>query len=168
MPESKKTFYVTTPIYYPSGDLHIGHTYTTVAADTLTRFKKQQGYDAYMLTGTDEHGQKIQKLAEAAGVTPKAYVDKTVAKIKDLWKLMNINYSQFIRTTDEEHVKSVQKIFKRFYEQGDIYKGTYEGWYCTPCESFWTETQLVDGKCPDCGRPVERAHEEAYFFKMSK
>lgn len=168
MPESKKTFYVTTPIYYPSGDLHIGHTYTTVAADTLTRFKKQQGYDAYMLTGTDEHGQKIQKLAEAAGVTPKAYVDKTVAKIKDLWKLMNINYSQFIRTTDEEHVKSVQKIFKRFYEQGDIYKGTYEGWYCTPCESFWTETQLVDGKCPDCGRPVEKAHEEAYFFKMSK
>lgn len=168
MPESKKTFYVTTPIYYPSGDLHIGHTYTTVAADTLTRFKKQQGYDAYMLTGTDEHGQKIQKLAEKAGVTPKAYVDKTVAKIKDLWKLMNINYSQFIRTTDPEHVKSVQKIFKRFYEQGDIYKGTYEGWYCTPCESFWTETQLVDGKCPDCGRPVERAHEEAYFFKMSK
>ena len=168
MPESKKTFYVTTPIYYPSGDLHIGHTYTTVAADTLTRFKKQQGYDAYMLTGTDEHGQKIQKLAEAAGVTPKAYVDKTVAKIKDLWKLMNINYSQFIRTTDKEHVKSVQKIFKRFYEQGDIYKGTYEGWYCTPCESFWTETQLVDGKCPDCGRPVEKAHEEAYFFKMSK
>lgn len=168
MPEAKKTFYMTTPIYYPSGDLHIGHTYTTVAADTLTRFKRQQGYDAYMLTGSDEHGQKIQKIAEEKGVTPKAYVDGTVAKIKELWKLMNIDYSQFIRTTDEDHVKSVQKIFKRLYDQGDIYKGRYEGWYCTPDEAFWTDTQVVDGKCPDCGRPVERASEEAYFFRMSK
>lgn len=168
MPEAKKTFYMTTPIYYPSGDLHIGHTYTTVAADTLTRFKRQQGYDAYMLTGSDEHGQKIQKIAEEKGVTPKAYVDGTVAKIKELWKLMNIDYSQFIRTTDEDHVKSVQKIFRRLYDQGDIYKGRYEGWYCTPDEAFWTDTQVVDGKCPDCGRPVERASEEAYFFRMSK
>lgn len=168
MPEKKKTFYMTTPIYYPSGDLHIGHTYTTVAADTLTRFKRQQGYDAYMLTGSDEHGQKIQKIAEEKGVTPKAYVDGTVAKIKELWKLMNIDYSQFIRTTDADHVKSVQKIFKRLYDQGDIYKGRYEGWYCTPDEAFWTDTQVVDGKCPDCGRPVERASEEAYFFRMSK
>lgn len=168
MSEEKKTFYMTTPIYYPSGDLHIGHTYTTVAADTLTRFKRQQGYDAYMLTGSDEHGQKIQKIAEEKGMTPKAYVDGTVAKIKELWKLMNIDYSQFIRTTDADHVKSVQKIFKRLYDQGDIYKGRYEGWYCTPDEAFWTDTQVVDGKCPDCGRPVERASEEAYFFRMSK
>ena len=159
---------MTTPIYYPSGDLHIGHTYTTVAADTLTRFKRQQGYDAYMLTGSDEHGQKIQKIAEEKGMTPKVYVDGTVAKIKELWKLMNIDYSQFIRTTDADHVKSVQKIFKRLYDQGDIYKGRYEGWYCTPDEAFWTDTQVVDGKCPDCGRPVERASEEAYFFRMSK
>ena len=168
MSEEKKTFYMTTPIYYPSGDLHIGHTYTTVAADTLTRFKRQQGYDAYMLTGSDEHGQKIQKIAEEKGMTPKVYVDGTVAKIKELWKLMNIDYSQFIRTTDADHVKSVQKIFKRLYDQGDIYKGRYEGWYCTPDEAFWTDTQVVDGKCPDCGRPVERASEEAYFFRMSK
>ncbi|WP_455129777.1 methionine--tRNA ligase [Pseudoramibacter alactolyticus] len=168
MSEEKKTFYMTTPIYYPSGDLHIGHTYTTVAADTLTRFKRQQGYDAYMLTGSDEHGQKIQKIAEEKGMTPKAYVDGTVAKIKELWKLMNIDYSQFIRTTDADNVKSVQKIFKRLYDQGDIYKGRYEGWYCTPDEAFWTDTQVVDGKCPDCGRPVERASEEAYFFRMSK
>lgn len=166
--EDKKTFYVTTPIYYPSGDLHIGHTYTTVAADTLTRYKKQRGYDAYMLTGTDEHGQKIQKKAEEAGVTPQAYVDKVVDGIKDLWKLMNIDYDQFIRTTDPEHQKTIQKIFKKLYDQGDIYKGKYEGWYCTPCESFWTESQLVDGNCPDCGRPVEKQSEEAYFFKMSK
>lgn len=166
--EEKKTFYVTTPIYYPSGDLHIGHTYTTVAADTLTRFKKLTGYDAYFLTGTDEHGQKIQKAAEEKGVTPQAYVDDVVGRIKELWKLMNINYDQFIRTTDPEHEKTIQQIFKKLYDQGDIYKGKYEGWYCTPCESFWTESQLVDGNCPDCGRPVEKASEEAYFFKMSK
>ncbi|MEG0377133.1 MAG: methionine--tRNA ligase, partial [Eubacterium sp.] len=166
--ENKKTFYITTPIYYPSGDLHIGHTYTTVAADTMTRFKKLLGYDAYMLTGTDEHGQKIQKVAEEKGVSPQLYVDDVVDRIKNLWKLMNINYDQFIRTTDPEHEKTIQKIFKQLYDQGDIYKGKYEGWYCTPCESFWTESQLVDGNCPDCGRPVEKASEEAYFFKMSK
>ena len=166
--EEKKTFYITTPIYYPSSDLHIGHTYTTVAADSIKRFKKLTGYDAYMLTGTDEHGQKIQKVAEEAGVTPKAYVDDVVGRIKKLWELMDIDYDQFIRTTDPEHEKTIQKIFKKLYDQGDIYKGKYEGWYCTPCESFWTETQLVDGKCPDCGRPVEKASEEAYFFKMSK
>ncbi|MEG2640880.1 MAG: methionine--tRNA ligase [Eubacterium sp.] len=166
--DEQKTFYVTTPIYYPSGDLHIGHTYTTVAADTITRFKKQLGYDAYMLTGTDEHGQKIQDKAEEAGITPQAYVDDVVGRIKELWKLMNIDYDQFIRTTDPEHEKTIQRIFKKLYDQGDIYKGKYEGWYCTPCESFWTESQLVDGNCPDCGRPVQKASEEAYFFKMSK
>ena len=165
---ANKKFYITTPIYYPSSDLHIGHTYTTVAADALTRFKKQQGYDAYMLTGTDEHGQKIQKVAEKAGVSPKEYVDDVVGRIKSLWELMNIDYNQFIRTTDPEHVKTIQRIFKKLYDQGDIYKGRYEGWYCTPCESFWTETQAADGVCPDCGRPVEKASEEAYFFKMSK
>lgn len=165
---SEKTFYITTPIYYPSGNLHIGHTYTTVAADTITRFKKLKGYDTYFLTGTDEHGQKIQKVSEEAGVSPKAYVDGIVAGIKNLWDTMNISYDQFIRTTDPEHEKTIQKIFKKLYDQGDIYKSTYEGMYCTPCESFWTESQLVDGKCPDCGRPVEKASEEAYFFKMSK
>ncbi|URZ17873.1 methionine--tRNA ligase [Clostridium felsineum] len=167
MPEKKK-FYITTPIYYPSAKLHIGNTYTTVAADALVRFKRLQGYDAFMLTGTDEHGQKIQRKAEEKGITPKAYVDEIVAGIKDLWKMMNISYDKFIRTTDEEHVKAVQEIVKKFYDNGDIYKSAYEGWYCTPCESFWTETQLVDGKCPDCGRPVEKTKEEAYFFKMSK
>ncbi len=166
--KEQKTFYVTTPIYYPSGDLHIGHTYTTVAADTITRFKKQLGYDAYMLTGTDEHGQKIQDKAEEAGITPQSYVDDVVGRIKELWTLMNIDYDQFIRTTDPEHEKTIQRIFKQLYDQGDIYKGKYEGWYCTPCESFWTESQLVDGNCPDCGRPVQKASEEAYFFKMSK
>ncbi|WKY44494.1 methionine--tRNA ligase [Eubacteriaceae bacterium ES2] len=165
---SEKTFYITTPIYYPSGNLHIGHTYTTVAADTITRFKKQLGYETYFLTGTDEHGQKIQKVAEEAGVTPKAYVDNIVDGIKSLWKTMDIDYDQFIRTTDPEHEKTIQKIFKKLYEKGDIYKSSYEGLYCTPCESFWTESQLVDGKCPDCGRPVDKASEEAYFFKMSK
>ncbi|AAK80932.1 methionyl-tRNA synthetase [Clostridium acetobutylicum] len=164
----KKKFYITTPIYYPSAKLHIGNTYTTVASDALVRFKRLQGYDAFMLTGTDEHGQKIQRIAEDKGITPKAYVDEIVAGIKDLWKMMNISYDKFIRTTDEEHVKAVQKIVKKFYDNGDIYKSAYEGWYCTPCESFWTETQLVDGKCPDCGRPVEKTKEEAYFFKMSK
>ncbi|OFV71227.1 methionine--tRNA ligase [Acetobacterium wieringae] len=165
---SEKTFYITTPIYYPSGNLHIGHTYTTVAADTITRFKKLQGYDTYFLTGTDEHGQKIEKVAAEAGVAPQAYVDGIVTGIKNLWDTMNISYDQFIRTTDPEHEKTIQRIFKKLYDQGDIYKSNYEGWYCTPCESFWTESQLVDGNCPDCGRAVEKASEEAYFFKMSK
>jgi methionyl-tRNA synthetase len=165
---TKKTYYITTPIYYPSASLHIGNTYTTVAADALARYKRATGYDVMFLTGTDEHGQKIQRIAEEKGVTPKAYVDNIVAGIKDLWKIMNISYDRFIRTTDDYHMKAVQDIFTKLYEQGDIYKSAYEGWYCTPCESFWTETQLVDGKCPDCGRPVETAKEEAYFFKMSK
>jgi len=165
----KQKFYITTPIYYPSGNMHIGHTYTTVAADTMTRFKKMTGYDAYFLTGTDEHGQKIETKAAEAGVTPKQFVDKIVAETKDLWKLMNIEYDDFIRTTDERHEKAVQKIFKQFYDQGDIYKSEYEGMYCTPCESFWTPSQLKDGNlCPDCGRPCEKAHEESYFFRMSK
>ena len=168
MPD-KKTFYITTPIYYPSGNMHIGHTYTTVAADTITRFKKQTGYDAYFLTGTDEHGQKIERKAAEAGVTPKQFVDKIVAETKDLWKLMNIEYDDFIRTTDERHEKVVQKIFKQFYDQGDIYKSEYEGQYCAECEAFWTPTQLKEGNlCPDCGRPCETAHEESYFFRMSK
>ncbi|HEY5561647.1 MAG TPA: methionine--tRNA ligase [Clostridiaceae bacterium] len=165
---SMKTFYITTPIYYPSANLHIGNTYTTVAADALSRFKRLTGYDVMFLTGTDEHGQKIQRIAEEKGVTPKVYVDDIVAGIKDLWKLMNISYDKFIRTTDSYHEKAVADIFTKLYENGDIYKGSYEGWYCTPDESFWTETQLVDGKCPDCGRVVEKAAEEAYFFKMSK
>ncbi|WP_050608381.1 methionine--tRNA ligase [Clostridium niameyense] len=164
----KGNYYVTTPIYYPSAKLHIGNTYTTIAADAIARFKRLTGYDVMFLTGTDEHGQKIQRLAEAKGITPKAYVDEIVAGIKDLWKMMNVSYDKFIRTTDEYHVETVQKIFKKLYDQGDIYKGEYEGWYCTPCESFWRESQLVDGNCPDCGRPVEKTKEEAYFFKMSK
>ena len=168
----KPKFYITTPIYYPSGNMHIGHTYTTVAADTMTRFKKMTGYDTYFLTGTDEHGQKIERKAADAGVTPKQYVDAIVAETKNLWKLMNIEYDDFIRTTDERHEKIVQKIFKKFYDQGDIYKSAYEGYYCTPCESFWTPTQLIekDGVkvCPDCGRPCELAKEESYFFRMSK
>ena len=168
----KKPYYITTPIYYPSGNMHIGHTYTTVAADAMTRFKKMTGYDAYFLTGTDEHGQKIEQKAAEAGVTPKEYVDKIVANTKELWKLMNIQYDDFIRTTDERHEKIVQKIFRQFYEQGDIYKASYEGQYCTPCESFWTASQLVekDGVkvCPDCGRPTELVTEESYFFRMSK
>lgn len=164
----KKKYYITTPIYYPSAKLHIGNTYTTVAADALARFKRLTGYDVMFLTGTDEHGQKIQRIAEGNNVTPKEYVDEIVAGIKDLWKLMNISYDKFIRTTDDYHVNAVQDIFKKLYDQGDIYKSSYEGWYCTPCESFWTETQLVNGNCPDCGRPVEKAKEEAYFFKMSK
>ena len=163
-----KTFYITTPIYYPSAKLHIGNTYTTVAADALARFKRLTGYDVMFLTGTDEHGQKIQRIAEEKGVTPKEYVDDIVAGIKDLWNMMDIKYDKFIRTTDDYHIKAVQDIFKKLYDQGDIYKSSYEGWYCTPCETFLTETQLVDGKCPDCGRPVEKAKEEAYFFKMSK
>ena len=165
---NKETFYITTPIYYPSDNLHIGHAYTTVAADTMARFKKQEGYDTFFLTGTDEHGQKIERKAQAKGVTPQAYVDEIVRGIKELWKLMDVEYDDFIRTSDERHVKAVQKIFRKLYEQGDIYKGSYEGWYCTPCESFFTEMQLKDGCCPDCGRPVEKTNEEAYFFKLGK
>ena len=169
MPEQKKTFYITTPIYYPSGNMHIGHTYTTVAADTMTRFKKMLGYDTYFLTGTDEHGQKIETKAREAGKTPQQFVDEIVAETKRLWKLMNIEYDDFIRTTDERHVKIVQKIFRKFYEQGDIYKSEYEGMYCTPCESFWTPSQLKEGNlCPDCGRPCQKVREESYFFRMSK
>ena len=164
----KQKFYITTPIYYPSDNLHIGHSYCSTAADTMARFKKQTGYDVFFLTGTDEHGQKIERKAEAAGVTPQAYVDNIVAGIKDLWKLMDVEYDDFIRTTDERHVKSVQKIFKKLHDQGDIYKSEYEGLYCTPCESFWTELQLKDGCCPDCGRPVEKTREESYFFRLSK
>ncbi len=163
-----KTFYITTPIYYPSDKLHIGHSYCTVATDTMARYKRLRGYDVKFLTGTDEHGQKIERIANAQGVTPKEYVDKIVAGVKDLWKALDISYDQFIRTTDDYHVASVQKIFKQLYDQGDIYKSEYEGWYCTPCESFYTDTQLVDGKCPDCGREVERLKEESYFFRLSK
>ena len=165
---TKKPYYITTPIYYPSTKLHIGNTYTTVAADALARFKRLNGYDVMFLTGTDEHGQKIQRIAEEKGITPKEHVDEIVAGIKELWSIMDISYDKFIRTTDDYHKKTVQKIFKKLYDQGDIYKSSYEGLYCTPCESFWTETQLVNGNCPDCGRPVEKSKEEAYFFKMSK
>ena len=165
--ENKK-FYITTPIYYPSDKLHIGHSYTTVACDALARYKRMQGYDVMFLTGTDEHGQKIQDKAAAKGVTPKEYVDAIVATVKDLWKTMDVSYDRFIRTTDDYHVKSVQKIFTKLHDQGDIYKSTYKGMYCKPCESFWTEAQLKDGKCPDCGGPVYEAEEEAYFFKTSK
>ncbi len=170
--QDRKTFYITTPIYYPSGNMTIGHTYTTVAADTMTRFKKLTGYDTYFLTGTDEHGQKIEKKAAEAGVTPIEYVDKIVAETKELWKLMDIEYDDFIRTTEERHTRIVQKIFRQFYDQGDIYKSEYEGMYCTPCESFWTPTQLKDKDgekvCPDCGRPCQPMKEESYFFRMSK
>ena len=167
----KKTYYITTPIYYPSAKLHIGHSYTTVACDALARYKRMQGFDAMFLTGTDEHGQKIADKAAEAGVTPKEYVDNIVegpGGVKDLWKLMDISLDRFIRTTDDYHMESCQKIFQRLYEQGDIYKSVYEGHYCKPCESFWTDSQLVDGKCPDCGREVSHAQEEAYFFKTSK
>ena len=162
----QKTFYITTPIYYPSGKAHIGHSYCTVATDAIARYKRMQGYDVMFLTGTDEHGQKIELNAAKAGVTPKEYVDEIVAGFQELWKLLNISNDRFIRTTDDYHVKAVQKIFKELYDRGEIYKGKYEGWYCTPCESFWTETQLKDGKCPDCGREVKWAEEEAYFFKL--
>jgi len=164
----QETFYITTPIYYPSDNLHIGHAYCSVAADTMARFKKQEGLDVYFVTGTDEHGQKIERKAADKGVTPKAYVDEIVAGIKKLWALMDVDYNDFIRTTDQRHVECVQREFKQLYDQGDIYKGEYEGWYCTPCETFFTELQLVDGKCPDCGRPVELTKEEAYFLKLSK
>lgn len=163
-----KKFYISTPIYYPSDKLHIGHTYSTVQADCMARYKRFRGYDTFFLTGTDEHGQKIEDKAKEAGVTPKEYVDNIVAGIKDLWKLMNISNDKFIRTTDEYHEKAVQKIFNIMYEKGDIYKGEYEGLYCKPCESFWTETQAENGLCPDCGRPVIKAKEESYFFKLSK
>ena len=165
--EENKKYYITTPIYYPSANFHIGHCYTTIIADAIARYKKQNGYDTFFLTGSDEHGLKIEKKAKEAGVTPKEYVDRIIENAKDLWKSLGIEYDKFIRTTDEEHVATVQKIFKKLYDQGDIYKGEYSGLYCTPCESFWTESQLVDGKCPDCGRDVEEAHEEAYFFKLS-
>lgn len=161
-------FYLTTAIAYASGKPHIGNTYEIVLSDAIVRFKRMQGYDTYFQTGTDEHGEKIELKALAAGVSPKEFVDKSAAEIKRIWDLMNTSYDNFIRTTDEPHVKQVQKMFKKFYEQGDIYKSTYKGWYCTPCESFWTQSQLVDGKCPDCGREVELAEEEAYFFRMSK
>ncbi len=163
-----KTFYITTPIYYTSGKMHIGHSYTTVAADTMARFKKLTGHDVYFLTGTDEHGQKVERRAQEEGVTPQQFVDDLVVGIKALWKRMDIEYDDFIRTTDERHTRIVQKIFKQLYDQGDIYKGEYEGLYCTPCEAHWTQSQLVDGKCPDCGRPVERVKETSYFFRMSK
>ncbi len=163
-----KKYYITTPIYYPSGSLHIGHCYCTVAADSIARYKRLRGYDVKFLTGTDEHGQKIEEKAKAAGVTPIEYVDNIVTGIKQLWKYLKITNDDFLRTTEERHEKIVQKIFTKLYEQGDIYKGEYEGKYCTPCESFWTETQLVDGKCPDCGREVKLVKEESYFFKLSK
>ena len=163
----KKTFYITTPIYYPSGKPHIGHSYTTVASDAIARYKRAQGYDVMFLTGTDEHGQKIENKAAESGITPKEYVDGIVAEFQALWKLLNVSNDRFIRTTDEYHEKAVQKIFRALYDKGEIYKGKYEGWYCTPCESFWTETQLKDGKCPDCGREVKMASEEAYFFRLS-
>ncbi|MGN1012405.1 MAG: methionine--tRNA ligase [Clostridia bacterium] len=166
--EENKKYYITTPIYYPSGDFHVGTCYCTLMADTLARYKRLRGYDVFFMTGTDEHGQKIEEKAKAQGITPKEYVDDFVNKAKDLWKILGISYDKYMRTTDDYHVKAVQKIFEILLEKGDIYKGEYKGLYCTPCESFWTETQLVDGKCPDCGREVKEVKEEAYFFKLSK
>lgn len=166
--KQKKTFYLTTPIYYPSDNLHIGHAYTTVAADAMARYKRLRGYDVYFLTGTDEHGQKIERKAKEAGVSPQQFVDRIVEGIQNLWEKLEITHNDFIRTTEERHKKAVQKIFQQLLDQGDIYLGTYEGWYCTPCESFFVERQLVNGNCPDCGRPVERVQEESYFFRMSK
>ena len=169
--QCKEKFYITTPIYYPSAKLHIGHTYCTVATDAMARYKRLKGCDVMFLTGTDEHGQKIEDKAKEAGVTPQQFVDEIVegpGGVLDLWKLMNISYDRFIRTTDDYHVAAIQKIFKKMHDNGDIYKGTYKGKYCKPCESFWTESQLVDGKCPDCGREVQDAEEEAYFFRLSK
>ena len=165
---NKEKFYITTAIAYTSGKPHIGNTYEIVLTDFIARFKRMQGYDVHFQTGTDEHGEKIELKAKDKGITPKAFVDDVAGTIKDIWDLMDTSYDHFIRTTDTYHEKQVQKLFKKFYEQGDIYKGSYKGWYCTPCESFWTESQLVDGKCPDCGREVKLAEEEAYFFKMSK
>ena len=157
MENEKKTYYITTPIYYPSGKWHLGHSYTTVCCDALARYKRMRGFDVFYLTGTDEHGQKIEKRSAEAGTTPKAFVDELVGEIKELWKLLDISYDKFIRTTDDYHEKAVQNIFKKFYEQGDIYKSEYEGWYCEPCESFFTETQIVDGKCPDCKSEAKRS-----------
>ncbi len=165
MTKEKGTYYISTPIYYPSSNLHIGHTYCTVMADAMARFKRLRLHDVMFLTGTDEHGQKIQTLADAKGVKPQAYVDEVVEGIKKLWETMEISYDDFIRTTEERHVKRVQALFMKMYEKGDIYKGRYEGWYCTPCESFWTEAQLNGDKCPDYGRPVNKAKEEAYFLR---
>ncbi len=164
----KPTYYITTPIYYSSGNFHLGHCYTTVICDALARFKRMDGYDVFYLTGTDEHGQKVQQKAEAAGVTPKQYVDKLHDQIVRLWKTLNISYDKFIRTTDGYHEETVSKIYEKLLASGDLYKSSYEGWYCTPCESFWTESQLVDGKCPDCGREVSLQKEESYFFRLSK
>ena len=164
----KKKYYMTTAIAYTSGKPHIGNTYEIVLADAIARYKRSQGYDVFFQTGTDEHGQKIELKAQEAGITPKEYVDKVAGQVEDIWNMMNSSHDKFIRTTDADHEREVQKIFKKLYEQGDIYKGSYEGLYCTPCESFWTESQLLDGKCPDCGREVKPAKEEAYFFKMSK
>ncbi len=166
--ENNKKYYITTPIFYPSGDFHIGTCYCTLMADTIARYKRLRGYDVFFMTGTDEHGQKIEGKAKERGVTPKEYVDENVRRAKDLWKVLKISYDKYMRTTDEYHVKAVQKICQKLFDSGDIYKGEYKGLYCTPCESFWTETQLVDGKCPDCGREVKEVKEEAYFFKLSK
>ncbi len=168
MEQGEKTFFITTPIYYPSDKLHVGHSYTTVAADALARFKRLTGFDVWFLTGTDEHGQKIQRSAEAVGKDPQLFVDEVVHWIKKLWAALDISYNDFIRTTETRHKKAVQHIFNKLYEQGDIYKGRYEGWYCTPCEAFWTARQVEQGNCPDCGRPVELVAEEGYFFRMSK
>ena len=165
---SKKTYYITTPIYYSSGSFHLGHCYTTVICDAIARFKRMDGFDVFYLTGTDEHGQKVQQKAEAAGVTPKQYVDRLYDQIVELWKVLGISYDKFIRTTDDYHEQTVQKVYEKLLKSGDIYKSEYEGWYCTPCESFWTESQLVDGKCPDCGREVKLQKEESYFFRLSK
>ena len=164
---NKGKYYMTTAIAYTSGKPHIGNTYEIILADAIARYKRAEGYDVYFQTGTDEHGQKIQEKAEAAGISPKEYVDQISGEVKRIWDMVNSSYDNFVRTTDEDHEKCVKKIFKKLYDQGDIYKGSYEGLYCTPCESFWTESQLVDGKCPDCGREVQPAKEEAYFFKMS-
>lgn len=164
----KPKYYITTPIYYPSGNFHVGHCYCTVVADTIARYKKLRGYDVFFMTGTDEHGQKIERKAKEAGITPKEYVDNIVSNTKELWNDLGITYDKYIRTTDKEHVECVQKVFEKLYNQGDIYKSEYEGLYCTPCESFWTKTQAVDGKCPDCGRELELVKEESYFFRLSK
>ncbi|MBR2599414.1 MAG: methionine--tRNA ligase, partial [Erysipelotrichaceae bacterium] len=166
--ENKGKYYITTAIAYASGKPHIGNTYEIIMADSIARYKKLLGYDVYFQTGTDEHGQKIEEKAKAAGVTPKEFVDTQAAEIKRIFDLMNTRYDRFIRTTDDDHELQVKKIFRRLYDKGDIYKSEYEGWYCTPCESFWTDSQLVDGKCPDCGREVHREKEESYFFKLSK
>ena len=164
----KEKYYITTAIAYASKKPHFGNTYEAIMTDALTRYKKEMGYDVFFCTGTDEHGQKIEDLAREANITPKLYVDNVAGEIKTLWDNMNVKYDHFIRTTDDYHENAVKKIFTRFLEKGDIYKGKYEGWYCTPCESFFTDTQAVDCKCPDCGRPVQKASEEAYFFNMKK